>query len=94
MTSPARTLAGAAAALKAALAGDTSPDIEWLEHMVRTLAFPSISTGVYGYPLEQAAHIAVSTVRSFDGEGVAEVTFCCFSAHDLRVYEAILAGVV
>lgn len=63
-------------------------------HMVRTLAFPSISTGVYGYPLEQAARIAVSTVRSFDGEGVAEVTFCCFSAHDLRVYEAILAGVV
>ncbi|CAN7410624.1 O-acetyl-ADP-ribose deacetylase [Rhizobacter sp. LjRoot28] len=60
-------------------------------HGVRTLAFPSISTGVYGYPVNEAAHIAVSTVRSFDGQGVVEVTFCCFSKHDLEVYEAILA---
>lgn len=62
-------------------------------HGVRTLAFPSISTGVYGYPVEQAAHIAVSTVRAFDEQAVAEVSFCCFSPHDLQVYEAILARV-
>ncbi|MGE5864808.1 MAG: O-acetyl-ADP-ribose deacetylase [Rhizobacter sp.] len=60
-------------------------------HVVRTLAFPSISTGVYGYPLDLAAHIAVSTVRGYEGEGLAEVIFCCFSERDLQVYEATLA---
>lgn len=60
-------------------------------HGIATLAFPSISTGVYGYPLDQAARIAISTVRGFVAESVAEVIFCCFSAPDLQVYEAILA---
>lgn len=57
-----------------------------------TLAFPSISTGVYGYPIELAAAVAVSTVRSVldDLPSISEVTFCCFSAGDLRVYEALL----
>jgi O-acetyl-ADP-ribose deacetylase (regulator of RNase III) len=61
---------------------------------VRTLAFPSISTGIYGYPIERAATIAVTTVQSAlaGGAGVREVTFCCFSAPDLAVYEAALAA--
>ena len=55
---------------------------------IRTLAFPSISTGVFGYPIEPAADVAVTTVRSAVTEfpAIAEVVFCCFSASDLAVY--------
>ena len=62
-------------------------------HDVTTLAFPSISTGIYGYPIELAASIAVSTVRSaIDAfQTIAEVIFCCFSANDLDVYALALA---
>jgi O-acetyl-ADP-ribose deacetylase len=61
----------------------------------RSIAFPCISTGIYGYPLELAAQIAISTVRTALAEPalatVDEVTFCCFSAADLAVYEPLLA---
>lgn len=61
-------------------------------HGVVRLAVPSISTGIYGYPIEQAADIAIATVRSAVREfgQVREVLFCCFSPHDLRVYQALL----
>jgi O-acetyl-ADP-ribose deacetylase len=55
-------------------------------HGLRTIAFPCISTGVYGYPPELAASIAVASVRGFAPAGVEEVTFCCFSETDLRLY--------
>ncbi len=60
---------------------------------VQTLAFPSISTGVYGYPIEQAARVAVESVTSFlaKDQSIREVTFCCFSGGDLAVYERLLA---
>ena len=62
------------------------------QHAVRSIAFPSISTGVYGYPIEEAARVAVASVR---GEltaypHLAEVIFCCFSAADLAVYQRVL----
>jgi len=59
----------------------------------RSVAFPAISTGVYGYPAEPAAHIAVRTVRDTVErlDGLDEVLFCCFSAGDLRIYERLLA---
>jgi len=61
---------------------------------IGSLAFPSISTGIYGYPIEEAARIAVATVRQSLREfpAVREVIFCCFSPGDLAVYERCLAG--
>ena len=59
---------------------------------ITSLAFPSISTGIYGYPVELAARLAFTTVRSSLQEiaGIQEVIFCCFSARDLFVYESAL----
>jgi O-acetyl-ADP-ribose deacetylase (regulator of RNase III) len=64
------------------------------EHGLRRIAFPSISTGVYRFPLESAARIAIATVRESTAQAtsVEEVTFCCFSAGDLAVYERLLAA--
>ena len=58
------------------------------------LAFPGISTGVYGYPAELAADIAVRTVKSFvaENDAVKEVTFCCFSADHLAIYQRLLSS--
>lgn len=60
---------------------------------IRTLAFPGISTGIYGYPVELAAHVAIATVRTAVTEFpiIREVIFCCHSAADLAVYQALLA---
>lgn len=73
-----------------------------LDHGLTSVAFPSISTGVYGFPIERASRIALSTVHGFlrEGAGAApgiaappaegsaplRVIFCCFSDRDARVY--------
>ena len=64
------------------------------EHGATSLAFPSISTGVYGYPMELAAPVAVATVREalVTIKGFREVIFCCFSKADLAVYERVLGS--
>ncbi|MDH3508744.1 MAG: macro domain-containing protein, partial [Gammaproteobacteria bacterium] len=58
----------------------------------RSIAFPGISTGVYGYPVDLAAELAVRTVRSAVAElpVIEEVIYCCFSSGDLGVYRAQL----
>ena len=65
-----------------------------VQHGVRSIAFPSISTGAYGYPIEQAAAIAVATVRDElrNDSTVELVRFVCFSAGDLVVYRRLLGG--
>ena len=59
---------------------------------IASIAFPAISTGVYGFPKNEAAEIAISTVSSaVEGTAViAEVVFCCFSRSDLDQYRSIL----
>ena len=52
----------------------------------RSIAFPAISTGIFGYPADQAARIAVATVRE-ESRGEIDVTFACFDQHMLDIYE-------
>lgn len=62
-----------------------------VSHSLRTIAFPAISTGIYGYPIREAAEIAVKTTAEFlKDHPDLEVTFCCFSAADLEIYQACL----
>jgi O-acetyl-ADP-ribose deacetylase (regulator of RNase III) len=60
---------------------------------LKTIAFPSISTGVYGYPFELAARVAVDTASEViqKSSKLEEVIFCCFSPGDLVVYESLLS---
>ena len=64
------------------------------EQGLQSIAFPCISTGVYRYPLEAAAAVAVQTVRETLARlGVdINVTFCCFSKQDFDVYREMLKG--
>ena len=59
---------------------------------IRTLAFPNISTGVYGYPKDEAAHIAIKTVKEFlkENEAIEEVIFCVFDDENYTVYQKLL----
>jgi O-acetyl-ADP-ribose deacetylase (regulator of RNase III) len=59
----------------------------------RSIAFPAISTGIYGYPAAEATRIAVRTVRRDIAEhGEVDVTFACFGADMLALYERELAA--
>jgi O-acetyl-ADP-ribose deacetylase (regulator of RNase III) len=63
-----------------------------VKNRIKSIAFPSISTGVYGYPITLAAGVAVKTIRNAIGQPskIEEVLFCCFSQKDLEVYESLL----
>ena len=59
-----------------------------------SLAFPAISTGIYRFPPDAAAEIAVRTASAFPAKSLQTVVFCCFSAADLAHYQALLPGLL
>lgn len=61
-------------------------------HRLRSIAFPAISTGAYGYPIEAAAQIAVATVRDVVAQptNLTLVRFVCFSDRDWHIYRELL----
>jgi len=63
-----------------------------VEHGIETLAYPAISCGVYGYPYEPAARIAIRETTSFldQQESIQKIVFACFGDELYRVYERVL----
>lgn len=59
-------------------------------HGLSTIAFPNISTGVYGFPKDKAAQIAVATVKSFEPKTLKEVLFVCFDDENYSLYHELL----
>jgi len=66
-----------------------------LQHGIKTVAFPSISTGIFGYPIDKAAHTALRTVKTFleTHDGIDEVRFVLFDDVTYQGYEAALRAV-
>jgi O-acetyl-ADP-ribose deacetylase (regulator of RNase III) len=66
-----------------------------IEHSLRTVAFPAISTGAYAYPLRPAAVIAIDTARELTRQETTleEVIFCCYSGEDFAIYKKLLETV-
>jgi O-acetyl-ADP-ribose deacetylase (regulator of RNase III) len=64
------------------------------QNAIETIAFPAISTGVYGYPIEAATVVAVRSVAAFlvAHETPRVVTFCCFSEGDAEIYRRVLGS--
>ena len=65
------------------------------DHALASIAFPAISTGIYGFPAERAAKVAVETVLDFvdDEPGMLRhVIFCCFDEHSLALHREALAS--
>jgi O-acetyl-ADP-ribose deacetylase (regulator of RNase III) len=60
------------------------------QHGLKSIAFPAISTGIYGYPAEPAAEIAVRTVKA--QAWIDEVIFCCFDKATADLYRRIIAS--
>jgi len=65
-----------------------------VKNLCKSVAFPNISTGVYGYPKEDAARIAIRTVNEFLTKNTfpEEVTFICFDSENYTIYKTILSG--
>ncbi len=63
-----------------------------VEHEVKTIAFPNISTGIYRFPKQRAAEIAVETVQEFlaTNAGIEKVIFVCFDGENLEIYRELL----
>lgn len=60
-----------------------------IQHQCKSIAFPAISTGAYGYPKREAAQIAVSVMREYQ-DGFEEIICCCFKDEDRVLYEDVL----
>lgn len=62
------------------------------EHGIKSMAFPAISTGAYGFPKERAAEIAVKTVRASAPDSLERVIFACFDRDMLTLYQSLIHG--
>lgn len=60
------------------------------EKKLESVAFPNISTGIYHFPKDKAAEIAVKTVKSFEFKTIKEVIFVCFDDENYKFYEKLL----
>ncbi|MFD2565484.1 O-acetyl-ADP-ribose deacetylase [Aquimarina rubra] len=60
------------------------------ENAVKTIAFPNISTGIYKFPKELAAKIAIETVNDFKSDEIEEVIFVCFDKENYNLYDKLL----
>ena len=63
-----------------------------IEHNLSSIAFPNISTGIYGYPKEEAARIAINAVRQFPDQNdlITKVYFVCFDDENYQLYESLI----
>ena len=66
------------------------------QHGMKSITFPSISTGAYGFPIKRAAQIATSTVREYlnGPTGIEETVFVCFLKRDYDLYKSLLGDVI
>jgi len=64
------------------------------KHQVQSIAFPSISTGIFGYPIDLAAQTAINAVQDFfsQSDALSDVMFCCFTADDLHIFCELLSA--
>ena len=60
---------------------------------LKSIAFPPISTGIYGFPKQRAAEIAVTETRGYNGE-IERVVFACFDAETADIYRGLLKSLV
>ena len=62
------------------------------QHLVESIAFSAISTGIYGFPKQRAAEIAVATVRQLAARPLKRIVFCAFDGETERIYRGLLEG--
>ncbi len=58
---------------------------------LKTIAFPNISTGVFGFPKDKAAHLAIETVRNYNADTLEKVVFVCYDQENYTLYSSGLA---
>lgn len=66
-----------------------------VKNQIKTIAFPAISTGIYGFPLERATKIAIAEIKKFlsKNESVEKIIFVCFDNRTREVYEKVLSAI-
>jgi O-acetyl-ADP-ribose deacetylase (regulator of RNase III) len=62
------------------------------QHLVESIAFPAISTGIYGFPKQRAAEIAVATIRQQAAPPLRRIVFCAFAEETARIYRELLGA--